>query len=515
MKKKVILVQPYLGKYDMFIRDLPLSLLYAGCLVDRSKYELKLFDQRVEPDFEEKLISELKTGEVLCVALTVMTGEPINFALETCRLVKETSNVPTVWGGIHPTILPEQTLENELVDIVVRGKGEFIFKELVETLDGQGDLSKVKGISYKTPENQIRHNEDSHAFDADSLPFPPYDLVDISSYKRSGFDFQVMSFITSRGCPHNCTFCYITSLSNKERRWQAEEVSKTVDHLEHVMKLYSPDYISIIDDDFFVNIKRGRAFFEEVERRNIKIKWGLRGVRIDEILRMDDSLLRLLERVGMEHMNIGVESGSPRMLEMIDKAIKIDEVLEANQKLAKYKKLEPLYNFFSGLPTETEEDLKCSTNLIGKLLKNNPQAQISGFHQFTPYPGNPLFDTAVEHGFDPPTNLETWAGFRLESNAENLPWIDKKRKNLLDMIYFTVYFVDRKYENFIMRENIFNRIVYPLVLLYKVLAKYRFKHHFTCFPLDIILKDSFYFATDFLKKLKYRKIPSFQIGSKT
>ena len=56
MKKKVILVQPHLGKYDMFIRDLPLSLLYAGSLVDRSKYELKLFDQRVEPDFEEKLI---------------------------------------------------------------------------------------------------------------------------------------------------------------------------------------------------------------------------------------------------------------------------------------------------------------------------------------------------------------------------------------------------------------------------------------------------------------------------
>ena len=98
MKNKVILVQPHLGKYDMFIRDLPLSLLYAGCLVDRSKYELILFDQRVEPDFEEKLIAELKTGQVLCVALTVMTGEPINFALKTCRLVKETANVPTVWG---------------------------------------------------------------------------------------------------------------------------------------------------------------------------------------------------------------------------------------------------------------------------------------------------------------------------------------------------------------------------------------------------------------------------------
>jgi len=509
MKKKVILVQPHLGKYDMFIRDLPLSLLYASCLVDRSKYELRILDQRVEPDFEEKLIAELKEGQVVCVALTVMTGEPINFALKTCRLVKETSDVPTVWGGIHPTILPAQTLEHELVDIVVRGKGEFVFKELVETLDVDGDLSQVKGISYKTPEKEILHNEDSTAFDADSVPIPPYDLVDIGNYKRSGFDFQVMSFVTSRGCPHSCTFCYITSLSNKERRWQAEEVSKTVDHLEHVMKLYSPDYISIIDDDFFVNIKRGRKFFEEVERRNIKIKWGLRGVRIDEILRMDDSLLKLLERIGMKHMNIGVESGSPRMLEMIDKSIDPEEVLQANRKLSNYKKLEPLYNFFSGLPTETEDDLKQSTELVGKLLKENPQAQISGFHQFTPYPGNPLFHTAVEHGFDPPTNLETWAKFRLESNAENLPWIDKRRKSLLDMIYFTVYFVDRKYENFIMSENLFNRMVYPLVLVYKLLAKYRFRNHFTGFPIDILLKDSFYFATDFLKKLKYRKIPSF------
>jgi len=471
-------------------------------------FELKLFDQRVEPDWEEKLIAELKTGEVVCVALTVMTGEPINFALKTSRLVKETSDVPTVWGGIHPTILPEQTLEHELVDIVVRGKGEFIFKELVETLANDGDLSEVKGVSYKSGDGKISHNEDSLAFDANAIPIPPYDLVDIKKYKRSGFDFQVMSFITSRGCPHSCTFCYITSLSNKERRWQAEEVSKTVDHLEHIMELYSPDYISIIDDDFFVNIKRGTAFFDEVEKRKIKIKWGLRGVRIDEIIRMDDSVLKLLERIGMQHLNIGVESGSPRMLELIDKSIRTDQVLEANRKLGKYKKLQPLYNFFSGLPTETEDDLKQSTDLVNRILWDNPQAQISGFHQFTPYPGNPLFDLAVEKGFIPPTNLETWSRFRLESNAENLPWIDKRRKSLLDMIYFTVYFVDNKYENFIMKENIFNRLVYPLVLLYKILAKYRFKHHFTGFPLDIIMKDSFYFATDFLRKLKYRKIPS-------
>lgn len=416
---------------------------------------------------------------------------------------------PRFGGGIHPTILPEQTLEHELVDIVVRGKGEFIFKELVETLAEDKDLEEVRGISYKTADGSILHNKDSQDFDADSIPIPPYDLVDIKRYKRSGFDFQVMSFITSRGCPHSCAFCYITSLSNKERRWQAEKVGKTVDHLMHVIDLYSPDYISIIDDDFFVNIKRGKAFFEEVERRNIKIKWGLRGVRIDEVLRMDESVLKLLEDVGMQHLNIGVESGSPRMLELIDKSISPVEVIIANRKLKKYRKLQPLYNFFSGLPTENEEDLKYSTELVGQLLSENPQAQISGFHQFTPYPGNPLFDLAVKQGFNPPTSLDGWAKFRLESNAENLPWIDRRRKLLLDVIYFTVYFIDRKYENFIMRENLFNRLVYPLVVLYKCLAKLRFKYHFTAFPLDIYLKDLFYFATDFLRRLKYRKLPSF------
>lgn len=508
MKNKIILVQPQLGKYDMFIRDLPLSLLYAACMVDRSKFDLLLIDQRVEPDWENKLLRELKNDNVVCVALTVMTGEPIEYALKTSKIVKENSLAPTVWGGIHPTILPQQTLEHDLVDIVVHGKGEFIFKELVETLAAGGDLTKVKGISFKTPDKVIHHNELSYDFDTDAVSIPPYDLVDIKRYKRSGFDFQVLSFITSRGCPHSCTFCYISSLSIKERHWQAEGVGKTVEHLLKVIDLYSPDYISIIDDDFFVNIKRGKAFFEEVERRNIKIKWGLRGVRIDEILRMDESVLELLERIGMEHMNIGVESGSPRMLELIDKSINPEEVLAANRKLAKHKKLKPLYNFFSGLPTETEEDLKCSTELVNRLLKENPYAQISGFHQFTPYPGNPLFDFAVKQGFVPPTNLEGWSRFRLESNAENLPWIDKKRKSLLDVIYFTVYFVDNKYESFILRENLFNRLVYPLVLLYKVLAKARFTYHLTALPLDIYAKDLFYFATDFLKKLKYRKLPS-------
>ena len=227
---------------------------------------------------------------------------------------------------------------------------------------------------------------------------------------------------------------------------------------------------------------------------------------------MDDSVLQLLERVGMQHLNIGVESGSPRMLQLIDKSINPAEVVMANRKLSQYKKLQPLYNFFSGLPTETEEDLKYSTQLINKLLSENPQAQISGFHQFTPYPANPLYDLAVEKGFKSPATLEEWARFRLESSAENLPWIDNKRKLLLDVIYFTVYFIDQKYENFIMRENIFNRMVYPLVLVYKELAKLRFTYHFTTFPVDIYLKDMFYFATDFLRKLKYRKIPSFSRG---
>ena len=102
MKNKVILVQPQLGKYDMFIRDLPLSLLYAGCLVDRSRFDLMLVDQRVEPDWEEKLVAELETGQVVCVALTVMTGEPITYALKTSKLVRENSDVPTVWGGDSP-----------------------------------------------------------------------------------------------------------------------------------------------------------------------------------------------------------------------------------------------------------------------------------------------------------------------------------------------------------------------------------------------------------------------------
>ena len=515
MKKKIILVQPQLGKYDMFIRDLPLSLLYAGALVDRNKFDLLLIDQRVDLDWAECLVHELKNSDVLCVALTVMTGEPIHYALKTSALVKENSSAPTVWGGIHPTILSQQTLENPLVDIVVRGKGEFVFRNLVLALADEADLNQVRGISFKDRKQTIVHNEDCQEFDSDKVPIPPYDLVDISKYRRSGFDFQVMSFITSRGCPHNCTFCYITSLSNRERRWQAEAVEKTVDHLEYVMKLYKPDYISIIDDDFFVNIKRGHAFFQEVERRNIKIKWGLRGVRIDEILRMDDDTLKLLTRVGMQHMNIGVESGSRRMLDLIDKSINPNEVLEANRKLAGYPGLQPLYNFFSGLPTETEEDLKCSTDLIDLLLKDNPQAQISGFHQFTPYPGNKLFDFAVENGFSSPEDLDSWSRFRLESNAENLPWIDSKRKTLLDVIYFTVYFVDRKYENFIMRENWFNRLIYPLILVYKVVARIRFYRHVTLFPLDILAKDVFYFATDFLKKLKFRKIPSFSLKEST
>lgn len=150
--------------------------------------------------------------------------------------------------------------------------------------------------------------------------------------------------------------------------------------------------------------------------------------------------------------------------------------------------------FFSGIPGETQEDIRKSTDLILQLVKDNPHCQISGFHQFTPYPGgSELYNEAVENGFEEPCTLEEWGGERrLEDNAKNCPWIDKKRKRLLDTIYCMIYFVDNKYDMYISSHKPYLKALMPLVMVYKHIAKMRMKYHITAFPIEIFGKNMIY-----------------------
>jgi len=489
--RDIIFIQPNCGKYDLFIRDMPLGLIYSARMLDEKGYKVHIVDQRVLGAKTHDKLKELINKNPLWIGLTAMTGEPVYNALELCKFLRKHTDVPLVWGGIHPTILPDVTLQHANVDFIIRGKGERSTYFFTEALEGKRALKDVPGLTYYAPDGAIQHNEEDDEAKWGEFALPPYHLVDIDDYARVGFESRVFPIMTSRNCPHKCTFCYNASLPGKFR-WLPDSNDYTRKHIKHILETYQPTYLSFIDDDFFVDRERAREILHYVEEIKPKhVKCGFRGVRVSDLRLLTDEDFDLLERINTMHLNIGIESGSDRILKHMKKGMRAQHAIDLNRRFKGYQFV-PLYNFFSGIPGETEDDVKLSTNLILQLTKENPACQISGFHQYTPYPGNPLFDEAVQAGFPVPKNLEEWGDLKFEENARNCPWIDRKRKRLLDMIYCLVYFVDNKYDMYFSNNNWKLKALLPFVNLYKKIARFRMAHHFMVLPIEVWAKNLFY-----------------------
>ena len=157
-KNRILLIFPKLGPYDQVIKDMPLSLIYAARIAQKEGFAVTIIDQRLIKDWQKVIAEELKKEPILA-GISVMTGKPIKYALEVSSFIKKHCDIPVVWGGVHPTILFEQTLANENIDIVVRGEGEKTLYELAASLlKNKAGLSSIKGISFKDG-NRLIHNE--------------------------------------------------------------------------------------------------------------------------------------------------------------------------------------------------------------------------------------------------------------------------------------------------------------------------------------------------------------------
>ena len=433
----VVLVYPKTG---LDIRktsvDIPLSVLAAASLVTRD-YEVRIIDQRMDLHWEETLKNEMKKNP-FCVGISSMTGPQILFGLEACRIVKETvkdsgNRTRVVWGGVHATLLPEQTVEHDLIDIVVGGEGELTFRNLVVALDKRRSLDTVRGIAFKRDGKVIR-TESEEPLNLEELPELPYELVDVEKYIGSQLRFQdkdtrSLIFISSRGCPWACTYCCNPVLS--KRHWRSMSADKVYQQVMSLVEKYKLDAIAFHDEEFLVDKKRAEHIAELL---NSQVKWWIQG-RMDRLKAVD---LVQLEKNGLCGVQPGIESGSDRVLKFIKKGETVKDILEANRYLATTG-IVPLYNFMMGFPTETFEELTQSIDLALRLLEENPRAQLSGFYVYIPYPGTELFNLALERGFQAPNSLEGWATF----NREHLktPWV-QENMGVFRNIMFTSRLID-------------------------------------------------------------------------
>ncbi len=453
---------------------MPLSLIHIADPLVRAGYSVRILDMRVE-DYRD-----FQIGSPIFVGISSMSGTQIRYGLQIARKVRsEHPSCPIVWGGVHPSLQPEQTAKSNYVDVVVRGEGDLIVTELADRLAAKKPLDGLEGITYKAG-GKITSNPDAPLIDMDQIPLDlPYDLLLLDRYPSLGngrFHIQ-----TSRGCPHSCGFCY--NLMYNKRRWRGKTSKRVIDEIEFVLKRFPQiKIIDIIDDNFFVDRKRVEEICQEIVHRKLNISWRA-SCRFDYLSAYDRDFVNLLEKSGCIELNFGGETGSERLQTLIRKDVTQEQTITALNNLKSWdSKIEVYVSWVSGLPTETDEDLEDTFELMDKMSNAYQRTQHFGLFIYTPYP-SPILDPLVDK-FEMPKTLEEWGD--VEVYRFKPPWHSKRQVRKLHTIsavsLLAFYPRDRINET-----GVYFRIGYKVL---NPIEKYRWRHRYFGFPLELRIVDS-------------------------
>jgi len=481
-RRKVVLVNPspWAGHTIFKKRVAPFALMHIAPYLEKKGYEVSIIDQFVERNWKSRLLKELGR-EPVCMGVTSMTGAQISRALNICREVRRAKpDLPIVWGGIHPTIMPSQTIEDPLVDIAVVGEGEETFAELVEALENGNPLDEVKGIAFRK-EGEPVITPSRPFIDLNQAPDPAFHLVQMDRYSEKILGVNHTHIFCSRGCIYDCAYCWDPIFHQRKHRMMAPD--RVLELIKRIVRDFGTRGFSFGDDNFFIDLEWAGSILEKIIQSDLDIHIGKFFVRADTICRMDRSFLDLMTRAGVTRVVIGAESGSPGMLRLIKKRISVEEILESNRILSSYP-IWVAYLFMLGIPTETKTDVARTVALADKLMKENPRAT-RAFNMYTPFPGTELYQKVIEMGFHEPEALRDWASFNYRNVYGETPWIDGETRRLVSILDYALMASPR--DNNLGKIKKDEPLSVLLARLYRPLAQYRVRSLDTRFPLEPFL----------------------------
>ena len=495
----VVLVEPKTGFLDYASKRLPLGIMSVAGMLRQKGFKVKIIDQRIDSHGWKKELEYYVKNNPLYVGISSMTGTQIHHALRAASVVRKTDpNIPIVWGGVHPSLTTLQTLEHPSVDVVVIGEGEYTAVELANAYKNDSSLDDVKSICYKKPDDSIKMTDIRPQLDLNELPEMPYDLVDFDKYASidfSGNFERSISFETSRGCPWRCGFCYINSFYNSQ--WRVFSPEYVVEKLRYVVDKYNVKSVYFVDDEMAIDTKRFEKLVDALLESGLDITWGTQGIRIDTMARIMENHPNLLDKMyksGNKQIEIGLESGTDRVLRLMQKDITLDKMKIITDKLTEFSEDKDItlhYNMMGGFPTETREEVEETVKWGEQLISKN-KAYIY-FNIFAPFPGTPLYPLSIENGFKEPPDLESWGDFNLFDWFRHHPsWMKKETIDFLTSIAFAFLFANDS-----MEIKITNRSTRYAFKLYSPIAKFRLKHRFFNFFIEKRITDLLDMNSDF------------------
>ncbi len=411
MSNRVVLFQP---PYSGPPLGPPLSLLSLASPLREAGFQVSLVDAAIDPEYKRTLAGELSGA--LGLGISLLTGGMIKSAVDVSRWVRKVQpGLPIIYGGWHPSLLPEQTLREDSLDAIVRGQGEVSLCEAAGRLRAGESLEGVRGVSFKSDGKPV-HNAARPVESVERLPTPAFDLVDFDAYeKRAGM--RVLPYASSVGCPYACNYCTDQVFYN--RRFNAYSAARVVREVTELVARHRIGEVALFDSNFPVNVKRALEIARGFLDSKLRFFWTFQA-STDLICRMSDAEISLLCESGVSHMGFGTESASQEVLALMNKKHqRVEEMYETARK-SKGAGIHVTFNVILGYPGETEADRLQTFRIMSDIAAQYSNVSFSP-NVFTPYPGIPIWPELRERGVREPQSLEEWANVDLGSN--HLPWL--------------------------------------------------------------------------------------------
>lgn len=337
-------------------------------------------------------INKVKKSKPDIIGFSVLSGEFL-FSLQVARELKKNFHIPIIFGGVHPTVAPEETIRQEDVDMICIGEGELALAQLLNNMEKGEEIFHIANFWFKNNGTIIQNPVRPLIQDLDSLPYPDRELFNYSRYMEA--TSGTADVISGRGCPFSCTYCinhFLQKLYHEEkgkRFLRRHSVDYILGEISFLVQKYSVKHINFEDDLFTLDKKWLREFSEKYPRKfNIPFSCNARVETINE------EVANLLKKANCVSVSMGIESGSERIRKKVLKRHMSNNQIINAFKWAKEAGLNTTSYNMLGIPFETRHDME-ETIRLNQTVK--PDFLASSI--FLPYPGTELYYLCKERGW--------------------------------------------------------------------------------------------------------------------
>ncbi len=350
----------------------------------------------------DRLVKEIMDAKPLLVGFGSLYPELKIISDLINKLNRAGRKFPIVIGGQMVSPIPEFAMKITGSDFGVIGEGEITLFKLVRALRNKKDTHGIAGLAIRKDDEIIFTGPGEFIEDLSKLPPIPYELfpeekwVSIGRYYSDRaqphwrFNDRVIPVHGGRGCPFNCNFCYHHS------KFRFRPISDMIKDAQEQLKRFSGNMLYFGDDLVLSSPERARELTDALGNFKKPVEYSI-STRFDVLDRIDDSLLREMKNTGCRIMGLGLESGSQRILDLMDKKITVGQIKNGLKRL-KTAGILPTVSIMVGQLSETAEDVRESIELMRLSLEYDKNIEYA-FTITTPFPGSPLYSLALEKGY--------------------------------------------------------------------------------------------------------------------